>query len=103
MGCAGVTVVIVREDLIGHALKECPIVLDYKVQAENNSLYNTPPCFRLDPPVGLHRLTDSFNTVHVGVCAIQHLHYGSGYGVDQEQWWQRCHGDAQQEEIQHHL
>lgn len=46
VGCAGVTVVIVREDLIGHALKECPIVLDYKVQAENNSLYNTPPCFR---------------------------------------------------------
>lgn len=35
-----------REDLLGHALKECPIVLDYKVQAEMNSLYNTPPCFR---------------------------------------------------------
>lgn len=46
MGCAGVTVVIVREDLIGHTLKECPVVLDYKVQAEMNSLYNTPPCFR---------------------------------------------------------
>ncbi|XP_035496312.2 phosphoserine aminotransferase [Scophthalmus maximus] len=47
VGCAGVTVVIVREDLIGHTLKECPIVLDYKVQAENNSLYNTPPCFSI--------------------------------------------------------
>ena len=46
MGCAGVTVVIVREDLLGHALQKCPIVLDYKVQAEMNSLYNTPPCFR---------------------------------------------------------
>ncbi|XP_038560501.1 phosphoserine aminotransferase isoform X2 [Micropterus salmoides] len=46
VGCAGVTVVIVREDLLGHALKECPIVLDYKVQAEMNSLYNTPPSFR---------------------------------------------------------
>lgn len=46
VGCAGVTVVIVREDLLGHALKECPIVLDYKVQVEMNSLYNTPPCFR---------------------------------------------------------
>jgi len=46
VGCAGVTVVIVREDLLGHALKECPIILDYKVQAANNSLYNTPPCFR---------------------------------------------------------
>ncbi|XP_029019730.1 phosphoserine aminotransferase [Betta splendens] len=47
VGCAGVTVVIVREDLIGHALKECPIVLDYKMQAEMNSLYNTPPCFSI--------------------------------------------------------
>ncbi|XP_036952782.1 phosphoserine aminotransferase [Acanthopagrus latus] len=47
IGCAGVTVVIVREDLLGHALKECPIVLDYKVQAEMNSLYNTPPCFSI--------------------------------------------------------
>uniref|UniRef100_A0A3Q3IFB0 phosphoserine transaminase n=1 Tax=Monopterus albus TaxID=43700 RepID=A0A3Q3IFB0_MONAL len=47
VGCAGVTVVIVREDLLGHALKECPIVLDYKVQAEMNSLYHTPPCFSI--------------------------------------------------------
>lgn len=46
VGCAGVTVVIVRQDLLGHALRECPIVLDYKVQADMNSLYNTPPCFR---------------------------------------------------------
>lgn len=46
VGCAGVTVVIVREDLLGHALQECPIVLDYTVQADMNSLYNTPPCFR---------------------------------------------------------
>ncbi|KAM9811037.1 phosphoserine aminotransferase [Neosynchiropus ocellatus] len=47
VGCAGVTVVIVREDLLGHALKECPIIMDYKVQAEMNSLYNTPPCFSI--------------------------------------------------------
>uniref|UniRef100_A0A672HCD0 Phosphoserine aminotransferase n=1 Tax=Salarias fasciatus TaxID=181472 RepID=A0A672HCD0_SALFA len=46
-GCAGVTVVIVRDDLLGHTLKECPIVLDYKVQAEMNSMYNTPPCFSI--------------------------------------------------------
>ena len=46
VGCAGVTVVIVREDLIGHTLNECPVVFDYKVQASNNSLYNTPPVFR---------------------------------------------------------
>lgn len=47
VGCAGVTLVIVREDLLGYALNECPIVLDYKVQAGNNSLYNTPPCFSI--------------------------------------------------------
>lgn len=46
VGCAGVTVVIVREDLLGFALKECPVVLDYKTQAMNGSLYNTPPCYR---------------------------------------------------------
>uniref|UniRef100_A0A8C1RCT0 Phosphoserine aminotransferase n=1 Tax=Cyprinus carpio TaxID=7962 RepID=A0A8C1RCT0_CYPCA len=39
VGCAGVTVVIVREDLMGKALKECPIILDYQVQAGNNSIY----------------------------------------------------------------
>ncbi|XP_066567201.1 phosphoserine aminotransferase [Amia ocellicauda] len=47
IGCAGVTVVIVREDLLGKVLKECPVVLDYKVQAGNNSMYNTPPCFSI--------------------------------------------------------
>lgn len=46
VGSAGVTVVIVRDDLLGFALRECPSVLEYKVQAGNNSLYNTPPCFR---------------------------------------------------------
>ncbi|XP_077105124.1 phosphoserine aminotransferase [Ranitomeya variabilis] len=47
VGCAGVTVVIVREDLLGSALKECPTILDYKIQAGNASLYNTPPCFSI--------------------------------------------------------
>ncbi|KAM8960575.1 phosphoserine aminotransferase [Pelodytes ibericus] len=47
IGCAGVTVVIVREDLLGLALKECPTILDYKIQAGNASLYNTPPCFSI--------------------------------------------------------
>ncbi|KAG8455272.1 hypothetical protein GDO86_001466 [Hymenochirus boettgeri] len=47
IGCAGVTVVIVREDLLGHALKECPTFLDYNIQAGNGSLYNTPPSFSI--------------------------------------------------------
>uniref|UniRef100_A0A2K5CV72 phosphoserine transaminase n=1 Tax=Aotus nancymaae TaxID=37293 RepID=A0A2K5CV72_AOTNA len=41
---AGVTVVIVCDDLLGFALRECPSVLEYKVQAGNSSWYNTPPC-----------------------------------------------------------
>lgn len=44
-GPAGVTLVIIRNDLIGHAVKECPSVFDYKIQAGNNSLYQTPPTF----------------------------------------------------------
>ncbi|XP_053530218.1 phosphoserine aminotransferase [Ictalurus punctatus] len=47
VGCAGVTIVIIREDLLGKALKECPLVFDFKVQAENNSLHNTPPCYSI--------------------------------------------------------
>lgn len=45
MAPAGLTVVIVREDLIGNARQDCPVYLDYKVQADNGSMYNTPPCY----------------------------------------------------------
>ncbi len=47
MGPAGLTVVIVREDLIGKARDITPVMLDYKVQAENGSMYNTPPCYSI--------------------------------------------------------
>ncbi len=43
LGPAGLTLVIVREDLIGHALPICPSAFDYKLVAENQSMYNTPP------------------------------------------------------------
>jgi phosphoserine aminotransferase len=46
-GPAGVTIVIVREDLLGHSLKITPTMCDWKTQADNNSLYNTPPCFSI--------------------------------------------------------
>jgi len=42
---AGLTIVIVREDLIGNARPDTPAMLDYKVMAENESMYNTPPCW----------------------------------------------------------
>jgi phosphoserine aminotransferase len=45
IGSAGVTVVIVREDLIGKAHKTCPAILDYKVNADAKSTYNTPPVY----------------------------------------------------------
>jgi phosphoserine aminotransferase len=46
-GPAGVTIVIIRDDLIGNAPDNTPIMLDYKTHAENNSLYNTPPAFAI--------------------------------------------------------
>jgi phosphoserine aminotransferase len=45
MGPAGVTVVIVREDLLQRSQKSLPTMLNYAVHAENKSLYNTPPAF----------------------------------------------------------
>ncbi len=45
MAPAGLTVVIVREDLIGKARKDIPVMLDYKEMADNDSMYNTPPCY----------------------------------------------------------
>ncbi|AVR95902.1 3-phosphoserine/phosphohydroxythreonine transaminase [Pseudoduganella armeniaca] len=45
IGPAGVTVVIVRDDLIGHALPICPSAFDFKNVAENESMYNTPPTY----------------------------------------------------------
>ncbi|MEO6222962.1 MAG: 3-phosphoserine/phosphohydroxythreonine transaminase [Vicinamibacterales bacterium] len=45
LGPSGVTVVIVREDLLGRSADGLPSMLNYKVQAENGSRYNTPPAF----------------------------------------------------------
>lgn len=47
VGPAGVTIVIVREDLLGFAGEEVPTYLDYKIHADNGSMYNTPPCFSI--------------------------------------------------------
>jgi phosphoserine aminotransferase len=45
IGPAGLTLVIIREDLLGHALPATPTVFDYKVTAEHDSMYNTPPTY----------------------------------------------------------
>src|ERR1043165_4865009 len=45
LGPSGVTLVVIREDLIARSQASLPAMLNYKVQAENNSLYNTPNTF----------------------------------------------------------
>ncbi|MGJ7510543.1 3-phosphoserine/phosphohydroxythreonine transaminase [Variovorax sp. GT1P44] len=47
VGPAGVTLVIVRDDLIGQALPITPSAFDYKIQAENDSMFNTPPTYTI--------------------------------------------------------
>jgi phosphoserine aminotransferase len=45
IGPAGLTLVIVREDLVGHADARLPTMMDYKIHADNDSMYNTPPTY----------------------------------------------------------
>ena len=47
VGPAGLTIVIVRDDLIGDPLPGTPTMFNYKVQADNDSMYNTPPTYAL--------------------------------------------------------
>lgn len=45
IGPAGLTMVIVRKDLLGASSSICPTMLDYKTAADNDSMYNTPPTY----------------------------------------------------------
>ena len=47
MAPAGVTVVIIREDLIGHAQEITPTMFNYQIHADNGSMFNTPPCYTI--------------------------------------------------------
>jgi phosphoserine aminotransferase len=47
IGPAGLTIVIVRDDLIGETLKGTPTMFDYKIHADNDSMYNTPATFSM--------------------------------------------------------
>lgn len=47
IGPSGLTLVIVREDLLGHALPTCPSAFDYATVAANGSMYNTPPTWAI--------------------------------------------------------
>lgn len=44
---AGLTIVIVRKDLVGKAAENTPVYLDYSVHAKKDSMYNTPPCWSI--------------------------------------------------------
>ena len=47
IGPAGLTIVIVREDLLGHALPQTPALLDFRAQADADSMINTPSTFSI--------------------------------------------------------
>jgi len=47
IGPAGLTIVIVREDLVGNVVAGTPTMLDYKTHADNDSMYNTPPTYAI--------------------------------------------------------
>ena len=47
LGPAGLTLVVVREDLLGHALAACPSAFNYQTVADNASMYNTPPTYAI--------------------------------------------------------
>ena len=42
---AGLTIVIVRDDLLGHEMPMTPMMMGYKLMADKDSMYNTPPCW----------------------------------------------------------
>lgn len=47
VGPAGVTIAVIREDLLGFAPENTPVYLDYKTHADKGSMYNTPPCYSI--------------------------------------------------------
>ena len=47
IGPAGLTIVIVRDDLLGETVKGTPTMFDYKIAADNDSMYNTPPTYAI--------------------------------------------------------
>lgn len=69
IGPAGVTVVIMREDLIGQAKDICPTMLNYKIHADAGSLYNTPPCYA----IYIAKLVFDWLEENGGVAAMQKL------------------------------
>ena len=66
---AGLTIVIVKKELLGKAKDICPTMLRYDIQDKNDSLYNTPPCF----PIYMSLLVFRWLKAMGGVKAIQKI------------------------------
>ena len=66
---AGLTIVIVKKELLGKAKDICPTMLRYDIQDKNDSLYNTPPCF----PIYMSLLVFRWLKAMGGVNAIQKI------------------------------
>ncbi len=67
LGPSGVTVVIVREDLLGKVTRHLPAMLDYRTFIKENSLYNTPPVY----PIYVSMLTMRWLKKNGGLVAMQ--------------------------------
>jgi len=67
IGPAGLVVVIIREDLIGHPMEGTPTMLDYQIHAENDSMYNTPPTYG----IYIAKLVFEWLQAQGGVAAMQ--------------------------------
>ena len=92
LGPSGVTVVIVREDLLARSSDSLPTMLSYRVQAESGSLYNTPPVFG----IYVLRLVLKWLVANGGLSAIQKLNERKAavlyHELDRSPFW-RPHAD----------
>ncbi|MEA3455728.1 MAG: 3-phosphoserine/phosphohydroxythreonine transaminase [Campylobacterota bacterium] len=68
-GPSGVTIVIIKKDLLGRVKESVPTILRYSTHAENNSLYNTPPTFG----IYLLNLTMQYIKKQGGIKAVQKM------------------------------
>lgn len=69
IGPAGVTIVIVRDDMLGHALPICPSAFDWQQVAEHDSMFNTPPTY----PIYIAGLTFQWLKRQGGVAAMEQV------------------------------
>ena len=71
IGPAGLTVVIIRKDLVGNAQPITPAMFNYKTHADEGSLYNTPPCYA----IYIAKLVFEWIKELGGVAAIEKMNY----------------------------